>query len=472
MPAPTAAETSKVEDTRRIAVLDKYTGEEVGSVPAASAEEVRAACRRGKDAFSAWSETPAHSRSAILAATAGAVAAQADELARLIARESGKAVKYAAAEVSRAVETLTFSAEEAKRIHGETIPLDASAAGENRMGFYLRMPVGVVAAITPFNFPLNLVAHKLGPALAAGNTVVLKPAERTPLTAIRLADALREAGLPDDVLNLIHGGAEVGEALVRDETPSRVSFTGSPVVGRRILEIAELKKVTLELGNNSGIIVEPDADLEKAIPRCVASAFGQSGQSCISVQRIYVHEDVAHRFLEGFLTQTARLKVGNPVDPDTDLGPMISEEAARRAESWVREAEKAGAKRVAGGKREGAVLWPTVLTHTTAEMKVVCEEVFAPVVSVMSYRDFDEALRLLGDTVYGLQAGLYTRDLNKAWKAIRRLDMGGVMVNDTPTWRADHMPYGGNRISGIGREGVRFAIEEMTNLRMVVFNLG
>ena len=457
----------------RVAVLDKYTGKEIGHVKAATEAQVRAATVRARDAFSSWSETPAHRRSAILNATARAIEADRDALAKVIAQESGKALEYAAAEVARGIETFTFSAEEAKRIHGETIPLDASTAGENRMGFFLRMPVGVVAAITPFNFPLNLVAHKLGPALAAGNTVVLKPAERTPLTAVRLAELLADSGLPDGVLTLVHGaGSEVGEALIRDEIPARISFTGSPVVGRRILQIAGLKKVTLELGNNSGTIIEPDADLAKAIPRCVASAFGQSGQSCISVQRIYVHKDVAKPFLDGLLAQTAKLRIGNPSDPDTDVGPMISEDAAKRAHAWVREAEKAGARVAAGGKREGTVLWPTVLTHTTADMKVVCDEVFAPIVSVMTYKTFDEALRLVGDTAYGLQAGLYTQDLNKAWKAIRKLDMGGVMINETSTWRADHMPYGGNRMSGIGREGVRFAVEEMTSLRMAVFNLG
>ena len=284
---------------RRIAVLDKYTGKAIGHVKGATEVQVRAATVRARDAFSTWSQTPAHRRSAILNATARAIEADKDALAKLIAQESGKALKYAAAEVARGVETFTFSAEEAKRIHGETMPLDASTAGENRMGLP-RMPVGVVAAITPFNFPLNLVAHKLGPALAAGNTVVLKPAERTPLTAVRLAEHLADSGLPDGVLTLVHGaGAEVGEALIRDEIPARISFTGSPVVGRRILEIAGLKKVTLELGNNSATIIEPDADLAKAIPRCVASAFGQSGQSCISVQRLYVHKDVFKTFLDG-----------------------------------------------------------------------------------------------------------------------------------------------------------------------------
>ena len=265
--------------------------------------------------------------------------------------------------MARGIETFTFSAEEAKRIHGETIPLDASNAGENRMGFYLRTPVGVVAAITPFNFPLNLVAHKLGPALAAGNTVVLKPAERTPLTAVRLAELLADSGLPDGVLTLLHGaGAEVGEALVRDKVPARVSFTGSPVVGERILGIAGLKKVSLELGNNSGTIIEADADLAKAIPRCVTSAFGQSGQSCISVQRLYVHEAVAAQFLDGLVAQTKKLVVGNPAEASTDVGPMISKEAANAPHEWIGEAEKAGATVALGGKLEGAVLHPTILT--------------------------------------------------------------------------------------------------------------
>jgi acyl-CoA reductase-like NAD-dependent aldehyde dehydrogenase len=351
--------------------------------------------------------------------------------------------------------------------------MDASASGEGRVGFYLRTPVGVVAAITPFNFPLNLVAHKVAPALAAGNTVVLKPAEETPLSAVRLAEILAEAGLPPGALTLVHGdGPTVGEWLVRDPVPAKVSFTGSPPVGARILSIAGLKRVTLELGNNSGTIVEPDADLDKAVPRCVVSAFANSGQVCLSLQRLYLHESIAPEFTRRFLEATAALKVGNPLDRDCDVGPMISDEAADRAQSWMKEAVGEGARILSGGRREGRLLWPTVLADTRPEMKVMCQEAFAPLVSIVIYKTFEEALRLLADSPYGLQAGIYTHDLRKAFAAVKRVDVGGLMVNDTSIYRVDHMPYGGNRMSGIGREGVRFAIEEMTNLRMVCFNLG
>jgi acyl-CoA reductase-like NAD-dependent aldehyde dehydrogenase len=414
----------------------------------------------------------AHKRARILRRTAELLEAKAEGFAELIARESGKAWRYAANEVSRAVETFEFAAEEAKRLHGETVPLDASSSGEGRLGFYLRVPVGVVAAITPFNFPLNLVAHKVAPALAAGNTVVLKPADRTPLTAVALARTLADAGLPEGVLELVHGeGPTTGEALVRHPGPAKVSFTGSPSVGERILAIAGLKRVTLELGNNSGVMIEPDADLDAAIPRLVMSAFAYSGQVCLSLQRLFVHADVYDTVLERVVEETKALKVGDPRDRACDVGPMISEAAADRVESWVQAALDAGAKRPAGGRREAKLVWPTVLTQTRPEMKVMAEEIFGPVVSVVRYATFEEGLRRLADTPYGLQAGIYTRDLQKAFTAVRRLDMGGVLINDTPIYRADHMPYGGNKRSGIGREGVRFAIEEMTNLRMVVVNL-
>jgi acyl-CoA reductase-like NAD-dependent aldehyde dehydrogenase len=428
-------------------VYDKYSGERLGEVKEASAADV-------------------HRRTAEL------LDGKADGFAELIARESGKAWRYAVAEVSRAVETFEFAAEEAKRLHGETIPLDASAAGEGRLGFYLRVPVGVVAAITPFNFPLNLVAHKVAPALAAGNTVVLKPADRTPLTAVALARTLAQAGLPEGVLELVHGeGPTTGESLVRHPGPAKVSFTGSPNVGERILAIAGLKRVTLELGNNSGVMIEPDADLDKAIPRLVMSAFANAGQVCLSLQRLFVHSAIADTVLERLVEETKALKVGDPRDRTCDVGPMISEAAADRVESWIQAALDRGAKRACGGRREAKLLWPVVLTHTRPEMKVMADEVFGPVVSVVRYDTFEDGLQRLADTPYGLQAGIYTRDLEKAFTAVRRLDMGGVLINDTPIYRADHMPYGGNKRSGIGREGVRFAIEEMTNLRMVVINL-
>ncbi len=455
-----------------IDVIDKYTDEVIGTVPVASTDDVARATRAAKTAFATWGTTPAWKRSRILLATAEGIAARQDEIATTIAREAGKAWKYAVAEVQRSVETFTFAAEEAKRIHGETVPMDASVFGENRVGYYVRTPMGVVAAITPFNFPLNLVAHKVAPALAAGNTMVLKPAHETSLTAVKLGEVLEAAGLPKGVFNIVHGeGRVVGEALVRDPIPAKITFTGSPPVGQHIMAVAGLKRVTLELGNNSGTIIEPDADLARAVPRCVVSAFANSGQICISLQRIYVHERVAQEFIERFVKATAALKIGNPVDKDCDVGPLISTPAAEKAESWIRDAVAEGARCLIGGKREGRVLWPTVLVDTRPDMKVMCEEAFAPLVSIVTYQDFDEALRLLNDSPFGLQAGLYTQDLRKAFEAARSIDVGGMMINDTSIFRVDHMPYGGNKLSGIGREGVRFAIEEMTNLRMVCFNL-
>jgi acyl-CoA reductase-like NAD-dependent aldehyde dehydrogenase len=456
-----------------IDVIDKYTDEVIGTVPVATLDDVARATAAAKAAFASWSETPAWKRSKILQQTAEGIAARQDEIATVIAREAGKAWKYAVAEVQRSVETFTFAAEEAKRIHGETIPMDASAFGENRVGYYVRTPMGVVGAITPFNFPLNLVAHKVAPALAAGNTLVLKPAHQTSLTAVKLGEVLEAAGLPKGAFNIVHGeGRVVGEALVRDPIPAKITFTGSPPVGQHIMSVAGLKRVTLELGNNSGTIIEPDADLDKAVPRCVVSAFANSGQVCISLQRIYVHQQVAAEFLDRFLRATAALKVGNPVDRDCDVGPLISTAAAEKAEQWIKEAVAEGARCLIGGRREGRVLWPAVLVDTRPDMKVMCEEAFAPLVSIVTYQDFDEALRMLDDSPYGLQAGLYTQDLRKAFEAVRRIDVGGMMINDTSIYRVDHMPYGGNKLSGIGREGVRFAIEEMTNLRMVCFNLG
>ena len=454
---------------KQIAAFDKYTGELIGRVLEASEPDVRAAIARSQRAFAGYSQWPAHKRAEILDLASRLLKERREALATTICREAGKAWKYSLLEVDRSVETFKFASEEAKRVHGETVPLDASFGGEGRFGFYLRTPIGVIAAITPFDFPLNLVAHKVAPALAMGNTVVLKPATSTPLTALKLRAILREAGLPEGVLEIVYGGGStVGNWLVADPRPAMVTFTGSPSVGLQITKAAGLKKVALELGNNGGVIVEPDSDWRAAADRCVMSSFANSGQICISLQRIYVHESIAKAFTGRLLKATAKLKVGNPVEKDCDVGPMISEAAAIRAEQWIREAARGGAKVLAGGKRKGAVLEPTVLGGVRPAMKVVCEEVFAPVVSILTYRDFEDALHQLADTPYGLQAGVYTKDLSKAIDAVKKLDFGGVMINDTPIFRVDHMPYGGNKQSGVGREGVRFAAEEMTNLRMVV----
>ncbi len=458
-----------ITEKESMPVTDKYTGETIGTVPLASKETVDRAIAAARAAFPSWSRTPAHKRFRILEKAAHLLDENKEELAAIICREAGKAWKYSLGEVSRAVETFQFSAEEAKRIHGETVPMDASTAGEGRVGYWLRCPVGVVAAITPFNFPLNLVAHKVGPALAVGNTLVLKPASTTPLTAIRLAEILEEAGVPGGAFNVVVGsGGTVGEWLTVDPRVAKITFTGSPPVGEQIIRKAGLKKVTMELGNNSGTIIEPDADLDAAVPRCVVSSFANSGQVCISLQRLYVHKDVAKEFTKRFLAETKKLKVGNPIEKDCDVGPMIDEKEAVRAESWVREAVAQGAKVLIGGKREGRVMQPTVLANVRPEMKVMCQEAFAPLVSIYEYDSFEDAVRMVEDSPYGLQAGIYTNDLRKAMKAVDRINVGGVMINDTSIFRVDHMPYGGNKMSGLGREGVRFACEEMTAIKMVM----
>ena len=450
-------------------VIDKYTGEAFGTVPLASKDTVDRAIAAARAAFPAWSRTPAHKRFRILEKASNLLDRHKEEIAAVICREAGKAWKYSLGEVLRSVETFQFSAEEAKRIHGETVPMDASAAGEGRVGYWLRCPVGVVAAITPFNFPLNLVAHKVGPALAVGNTLVLKPASTTPLTAIRLAEILEEAGVPAGVFNVVVGsGGTVGEWLTVDPRIAKITFTGSPPVGEEIIRKAGLKKVTMELGNNSGTIIEPDANLDAAVPRCVVSSFANSGQVCISLQRLYVHKAIAGEFTKRFLDETRKLKVGNPLDKDCDVGPMIEEKEAIRAELWVKEAVAQGAIVLIGGKREGRVMLPTVLTNVRPEMKVMCQEAFAPLVSLYEYESFDDAVRMVEDSPYGLQAGIYTNDLRKALLAVDRINVGGVMINDTSIFRVDHMPYGGNKMSGLGREGVRFACEEMTSIKMVM----
>lgn len=463
----------RIGDGTLMPVSDKFTGETIGLVPIASKETVEQAVASAHEAFSGYSAAPAHFRARVLNKAADLLEQYRDEFAVLLCREVGKPWKYATLEVSRTVETFRFSAEEARRIHGETVPMDVAPLGEGRFGFYLRRPIGVVATITPFNFPLNLAAHKIGPALAAGNTIVLKPASATPLSSIRLAEVFEEAGLPPGTLNVIVGpGGTVGDQMVSDPRVSKVSFTGSPAAGKAITQKAGLKKITMELGSNSGTIIEPDADLDEAIPRCVVSAFSNSGQVCISLQRLYVHRAVAEEFTKRFVEAVSRLKAGNPLDKDCDIGPMIDESEAIRAESWIGEAVAHGARVAVGGNRDGRILYPTVLTDVRPGMKVMCAEVFAPLVSICEYDTFEDAVRMIDDSQYGLQAGIFTNDLSKAFYAMDHIDVGGLMINDTSTFRLDHMPYGGNKMSGLGREGVRFAIDEMTTIKMIVIKPG
>lgn len=460
------------EGKELLEVTNKYTGEAIGSVPVTDKQTFVEAVQSARDGFGLISGMPAYQRSNILRRTSERIEEKKDEITRIIAMEAGKAFKHAEAEVERSVQTFKFASEEAKSIHGETVPMDAAVGGEKRIGFYLRFPVGIVGAISPFNFPLNLVAHKVAPAIAAGCSVILKPASTTPLSSLKLGEIMMEAGLPDGALNVIVGpGSTVGNWLVTDPHVSMITFTGSPPVGKDIKEKSGLKKVTLELGSNSACIIDQSADLDSAVPRCIVGSYAYAGQICISVQRIYIHERVFDEFTRRFLNGTEKLKLGDPLDPETDVGPMITETDAVRTETWVDDAVSGGAKILIGGKREKNFYHPTVLTDVKPEMKVMAQEIFAPVVCFIPFSDFSDAVRMADDSVYGLQAGVYTSDIEKAFQAVKGIRVGGVIVNDVPTYRADQMPYGGVKESGMGREGLKFAIEEMTDIKMVVLNL-
>lgn len=461
-----------IEGGSDLEVKNKYNGDVIGIIPTSRREDLDAAIAAAERAEDMMADMPAYKRAEILLKTAVLLRERADDLAKTIAAEAGKALKFARAEVERTASTFTIAAEEAKRLHGETIPLDAVPAGEGYFGFWTRRPVGVIAAISPFNFPLNLVAHKVAPALAAGNTVVLKPASTTPLAAVKLCQILQDAGLPAGAINLVVGsGGTVGEWLITDPRVDKITFTGSPEIGRHILAVAGIKKVTLELGNASPVVIAPDADLDFVARRCALGAFYNSGQVCISVQKIYSQKQVYEPFTEKFIKATQAMVVGDPLDERVDVGPMIDSKEVDRIESWVNEAQSSGAKILTGGKRDGTVYYPTVLTDVDADMKVMAEETFAPVASVISSDDFESALRQANDSKFGLQVGVFTNDINRVFKAIKRLNFGGVIINDTPNFRADHMPYGGNRQSGLGREGVKFAMEDMTNIQLVAIRL-
>ncbi len=414
---------------------------------------------------------PSHARYQLLQKIASAIHDRREEFARLMMAEAGKPIADAKREVSRAVQTFTIAAEEAKRIPGEVIPLDWTPGTDSHLGILRRVPIGPVLGITPFNFPLNLVAHKVAPALAAGNAILIKPAPQTPLTALLLGEVALEAGLPPGALNILPCDNTVAEQLVVDPRFKLLSFTGSAPVGWMLKAKCGKKKVVLELGGNAGVIVEPDADLEFAAQRCAAGGFGYAGQTCISVQRIFVHHSIAALFTETLLAQVARLKAGDPSDEATVVGPLIDQAAAQRVEAWVGEAVSQGASVLLGGRRRGSVMEATVLSQVTPAMKVSCQEVFGPVVTVTPYRHFNEAIAALNQSDYGLQAGVFTQDVNAIFHAFRQLEVGAVLANEIPTFRADHMPYGGVKDSGIGREGVQAAMEDMTEPRMLVLNL-
>ena len=469
----TARQSSQeTQSGQKLSVVNKYTGKIIGEVPVTSRSEFEQIVKRAQKGFEISSNLPAHQRGKILSNASRLLQEQKESFTDTLAQEAGKPWKDASLEVERAVGTFGFAAEEARQIRGETVPLDAAVGSEARLGFYLRVPVGIVGAITPFNFPLNLVAHKVAPAIASGCSVILKPASLTPLVSVKLKEVLLESGLPDEILNLVFGpGSPVGDWLVTDQRIAMISFTGSPPVGKAIKEKSGFKKVALELGSNSAVVVDETAGLKSAVAACVKGGFSYAGQSCISVQRIYVQKTIFKTFQDDLVSKVEQLKVGDPLDQATDVGPMITEAEAGRIESWVNEAVGSGAKILTGGKREGSFYLPTVLTEVKPDMKVVKNEVFAPLVVLVPYHEFSEALEMVNDSVYGLQAGIFTSDLNKAFQAIKKVNVGGVMINDVCTFRADNMPYGGVKQSGLGREGVKYAICEMTEIKMVSFNL-
>ncbi len=459
-----------VETGDWLEVRSPYSGEVVGRVPKAGAEETRRALDAAERAMR--EPLPAHKRAEILVRVAMALGRRHDEAARTISDEAGKPLKAARVEAARAMSTYTFAAVEARKLAGEMVPMDASQAGVGKLAFTIRRPIGVVGAITPFNFPLNLAAHKIAPALAAGCAVVLKPASQTPLSALLLAELETEAGLPPGWLNVLVGSSsEIGDALVADERVKAITFTGSAAVGWKLRERAPRKRVNLELGNATPVIVAADADLDEAAQKLAANAFSFAGQSCISVQRIYVQRDAYDSFLERFLPRVEALKLGDPADEETDVGPVIDEEARDRILDWIEEARRSGAEILTGGELEGELIKPTVIANPAPELKVSCEEVFGPVCAVSPYGSLDEALALANSTRYGLQAGIFTANVRTALRAAHELEFGGVTVNEAPTFRADQMPYGGVKDSGNTREGPAYAVRELTEERVVVVQL-
>jgi acyl-CoA reductase-like NAD-dependent aldehyde dehydrogenase len=460
-----------VEDGDVIDIKAPYDGAIVGRVFQGRRSHAEAAIAAALKAFGTTRRLPAFERQRVLRRVAEGIAKRKEEFSRTLCQEAGKPIKAARTEVERAIFTFSVAAEESTRIYGEYLPLDWQEYTAGRWGIVKRFPIGPIAGITPFNFPLNLVAHKVAPAIAAGCPMVLKPAPQTPLSSLLMAEVVQQAGWPDGALNVIPLSNDDATLLVTDDRLKMISFTGSAAVGWQIKKNSGKKKVILELGGNAGVIIHSDADIEYAAERCVAGGFGYAGQTCISVQRILVQQSVYGKFTDMFLAGVKNLQIGDPLDEATDVGPLIRESDAQRAVDWVQEAVRGGARVLCGGNRKGSVVEPTVLTGTKPEMKVNCQEVFGPVVTVEPYAEFHEALRHINSSAFGLQAGLFTRDAKLMFQAFEELEVGGLLAGDVPTFRIDHMPYGGVKDSGIGREGLRYAIEEMTEPKLMVMNL-
>ena len=455
-------------------VKSPYSGEPIAAVAQADEKSIKQAIAQAEETFhKVMKRMPAHKRSEILARAAKLLGERHEEFARTIALEGGKPIKDARIEVSRAIGTLIIASEETLRLDGEQIAMDRQPGNEGRIGIIMREPIGVIGAITPFNFPLNLVVHKLAPAFASGCTVVLKPASQTPVSSLKLAEVFADAGLPEGALVLTPCRGSKGIHLVSDPRIALLTFTGSQEVGWRLRsEIAPGTRIILELGGNAGLVVHDDADLTLAAKAAARGGYVNAGQTCISVQRVYVQEKAYDQFVKTFVDLVKNLKCGDPLDETVDVGPMIDTGSVDKTVEWIDDAVKGGAKLMAGGKKQNNnVLLPTVLTETKKELSVVCQEVFGPVVAVMKYKDVDDAIAQMNDSRYGLQAGIFTQNLEVAFKLARSIDAGGVMVNDAPTFRADHMPYGGRKESGVGLEGVKYAIAEMTQPKFICLNL-
>jgi glyceraldehyde-3-phosphate dehydrogenase (NADP+) len=455
-----------------LAVYDPYDNSLIDVVQKATAKDVQKAIASAKRGFEIARKLTVHERATILYKTADYVETHKEDFARTIAREGSKTIKEARKEANRCVNTLRISAEEAKRLLGETIPFDSFPGGEKRVGYFYRMPIGIVLAITPFNAPLNLVAHKLGPAFAAGNSVILKPATVTPLSALKLAEAFLASGLPAECLQVITGnGNEIGPLLAKSEDIRMISFTGGLHAGKEITKIAGIKKIGMELGSNSPVIVWKDADLPLAVESCVSGAFWAAGQNCIGVQRIYIHHDIYKEFTKKFVELTKKYKIGNKLAEDCDMGPMITENEAIRVELWVKEAVKLGAKCLCGGKRKGAIMEPTVLENAPETAKIHKDEVFGPTVNLYAVKTIEEAIEKANSLPFGLHAAIFSSDVNTAFKAAYGLECGGVIINDSTDYRLDSMPFGGIKNSGLGREGIKFSLQEMTEPKTICFTL-
>jgi len=452
-------------------IKSPYDNHLVGRTYRANSEEIEIAIKASVNAFDETKKMPIYERVEKIAVIIDDLRTNKEEFAHIICEEAGKAISTSRGEAERAVMTFTDALEECKRIRGEHFPLDYEASAQNRWGMIKRFPIGPILGISPYNFPLNLVCHKVAPALASGNPIILKPASQTPLSALRLAQSVSKAGWPKGSFNVLPMDSKNAHLLLEDDRIKMVTFTGSPAVGWSLKNRAGRKRVTLELGGNAGVVIHHDADIDYAASRCAFGGYVQSGQNCISVQRIYVHKDVYKSFMDVFVNKVEALKTGDPIDEDTFIGPMINSDEVNRVNTWLKEAKDDGATVVTGGTSRGNLMLPTILTDVDPKQKISCQEVFAPIVVVYKYTNIDEALKQVNDSEYGLQAGLFTRDAGTIFKAYEDLEVGGLVIGDVPTFRADHMPYGGTKLSGMGREGVRFAIEEMTEMKLLVMNV-